>query len=253
VKLTPKTIEAVARVSRAAGTRALAERQQLAGVRKKADRTFVTAADLLVDEVLSEHLPKIVDLPVCSEERNSAQLPRDCWLVDPIDGTAAFVAGIPTWSVSVALILEGRPAMGVVYFPAFDRLVHSGQGAEHRACQWEGEPDRESFALVPSNVHLGYSVSFPGKVRSLGSCSSQLLYVISGDAWFSLLGYVKYWDFAAFVPMLGPAGAEIFRLDGEALDMDLFLVDPKCRQAPLIAAPIGRRDAIRRWITERGS
>jgi len=59
------------------------------------------------------------------------------WVIDPIDGTAAFVAGIPVYGVLIALAYEGKPLLGVIDFPATNERLSglSGQWAHH---DWEG-------------------------------------------------------------------------------------------------------------------
>lgn len=50
------------------------------------------------------------------------------WVVDPIDGTAPFVNGMPTWCVSVAIVLEGEPVVGVIHVPCSDELFAAARG-----------------------------------------------------------------------------------------------------------------------------
>lgn len=56
---------------------------------------------------------------------------RALWCVDPIDGTRDFIRGRPGWAVSVALVIDGAPQVGVLYAPALDELwvARKGQGA----------------------------------------------------------------------------------------------------------------------------
>jgi myo-inositol-1(or 4)-monophosphatase len=73
------------------------------------------------------------------------------FIVDPIDGTRAFVAGDPRWAVSIALVIDGRPRLGVLHLPAL-RLTFSaieGGGA------WQGEtPVRVSHAESLANARV---------------------------------------------------------------------------------------------------
>ncbi|WP_165222959.1 inositol monophosphatase family protein [Affinirhizobium pseudoryzae] len=50
------------------------------------------------------------------------------WVVDPIDGTAPFVNGMPTWCVSVAIVRDGEPVVGVIHVPCSDELYASAHG-----------------------------------------------------------------------------------------------------------------------------
>ena len=83
---------------------------------------MVTAADLEVDRLLHAALiGAFPDDAWLSEERtdDQARLHRGrVWMVDPIDGTRAFVSGLPEFTISVALLVDGLPFLGVVANPA---------------------------------------------------------------------------------------------------------------------------------------
>ena len=94
----------------------------------------VSEADLAVDALLRERLLAIRDAGWLSEESedDAARLARsEVWVVDPIDGTRAYLAGSPDWAVSAALVDAGRPVAAALYAPASDELFLSiaGHGA----------------------------------------------------------------------------------------------------------------------------
>ena len=88
----------------------------------------LTAADLAVDKVLRETLPRVGD-GWLSEETADSPDRLSCertWIVDPIDGTREFVLGIPEWCVSIALVVHGVAVAGGVLHPgAGHRIVGS--------------------------------------------------------------------------------------------------------------------------------
>ncbi len=218
-------------------------------VTAKADDTFVTQYDLQVQNELETVLPRILNVPIISEEKYSIPLPATCWIVDPIDGTAAFVAGIPTWAISIALLEMGMVTFGLIYFPVSNRLIHSEMDAAiFKSKKWVDQPKREDFILLPSSAHRSYSVSFSGKSRSLGSCCAQIYYSIIGQATFSLLGTPKLWDFAAGIPMIEAAGASLFSLSGEPVDVSKYLLNPLFEGSPLLIGPKGYEEVIRKFI-----
>jgi myo-inositol-1(or 4)-monophosphatase len=93
----------------------------------------VTEIDMAVDEQLRDELAAIApDAGWLSEETPPARLaaPR-LWVVDPIDGTRAFIAGQPDWTVSVALVEAGRPVAAALYAPVSEEffLAAAGTGA----------------------------------------------------------------------------------------------------------------------------
>ena len=99
---------------------------------RKADGTAVSEADLAVDQLLHEML--LEDRPDygwLSEETVDDQKrlnKRHVWIVDPIDGTRAFLQGKPHWVVSVALVVDGVVQMGCLYNPVSDEFFEAQRG-----------------------------------------------------------------------------------------------------------------------------
>jgi myo-inositol-1(or 4)-monophosphatase len=93
-----------------------------AHVWSKAGGSPVTAADVTVDTFLKIRLSELLpDTGWLSEETvdEPARLTRrHVWVVDPIDGTRAYMSGHPDWAVCIALLTEGEPVLGVVHAPA---------------------------------------------------------------------------------------------------------------------------------------
>ncbi|HJL20155.1 MAG TPA: inositol monophosphatase family protein [Sandaracinaceae bacterium LLY-WYZ-13_1] len=120
----------------AAGEHALRLYRQGAANRmsKKPDRSPVTEADEAVEERLLKYLRKrYPDAGFLGEETGRSG-PSEAglrWVVDPIDGTRAFIRGIPTWSILVGLERDGVPVLGVAYMPAAEDLFVgiAGEGA----------------------------------------------------------------------------------------------------------------------------
>ncbi|WP_373290560.1 3'(2'),5'-bisphosphate nucleotidase CysQ [Salinarimonas ramus] len=104
-----------------------------ARVWNKAGGSPVTEADVSVDAFLKVRLSQILpEAGWLSEETRDdpARLTRDLvWIVDPIDGTRAFLNGIPDWSVAIALLVDGRPRLGVVHAPALSSFYAARAGA----------------------------------------------------------------------------------------------------------------------------
>ena len=98
----------------------------------KAGGSPVTDADLAADALLKRRLQEALpDAGWLSEETvdDFERLSRrSLIIVDPIDGTRAFVIGDPRWCVSVALVVDERPVAGVVYAPALDETYAAARG-----------------------------------------------------------------------------------------------------------------------------
>ncbi len=116
----------VAAIAREAGEMALADfrpgEPTRARVWSKAGGSPVTAADVTVDTFLkirlSELLPEAGWLSEETVDEPARLHRRHVWVVDPIDGTRAFMSGDPDWAVCVALLSEGAPVLGLVHAPA---------------------------------------------------------------------------------------------------------------------------------------
>ena len=101
----------------------------------KFESSPVSDADIAVDRLLHERLVR-ADTSVAWLSEESLDHPsrltaRYLWIVDPIDGTRAYLAGLPDWSVSVALVNSGRPVAGCLYAPASEQffMAIAGRGA----------------------------------------------------------------------------------------------------------------------------
>src|SRR4051812_18334085 len=89
----------------------------------------VTEADVAVDSFLkvelSAALPASGWLSEETADEPSRLDARRVWIVDPIDGTRAFLSGHPDWSIAIALLVEGRPALGLVFAPTHELLYEA--------------------------------------------------------------------------------------------------------------------------------
>ncbi len=114
----------------------------------------VTEADHLVDAYLRERLSGLApDAGWLSEETldNPDRLSRErVFIVDPIDGTRAFLTGDPRWCVSIALVERGRPTFGVLHLPALGKTFAAAKG---RGATCDGAPISTNVRL-PSDQKL---------------------------------------------------------------------------------------------------
>ena len=95
----------------------------------KADKSPVTDGDLVVDELLSTKIKSFTpNIPVISEETvnlNVKNEDKTFWLIDPIDGTKDYIKKKDEYTLNAALIIDLKPALGIVYAPAKDRLFYA--------------------------------------------------------------------------------------------------------------------------------
>jgi histidinol-phosphatase len=130
-----RALRALEEVVVRAGDTALKHFQQGVVPEKKPDRSPVTAADREAERTIREYV--FTQFPQAEffgeETGREGDNPELRFIVDPIDGTRAFVRGLPTWSVLVGIESAGVPVVGIAYMPAAGDLfsaVH-GHGATH--------------------------------------------------------------------------------------------------------------------------
>lgn len=99
------------------------------------DHSPVSDADIAVNDLLKQRLTALAPAAGWLSEETEDHLPdramTTAWIVDPIDGTRAFIAGRPDWTISVALVEHDRPLLAALYAPVTDEmfLALRGQGA----------------------------------------------------------------------------------------------------------------------------
>lgn len=193
------------------------------------DNNLVTEADLVVQEYIRKEVKAAYPNHRFLGEEGKARpknLPdrEPLWVVDPVDGSASFCAGMPTWGVSIGLFDGLRPMLGVVHLPVTGELYSAASGGmamlNDRGIEVRDDPiDNESLLLTYSRFHSDFTTHFPGKVRSLGSTAAHIAYVARGAACGAILGNVHLWDIAAGLAIIEAAGGTIRGPSGKRLDL----------------------------------
>ena len=214
----------------------------------KSPGQVVTEADLAVDGLLRKTLgnarPAYGWLSEEREDDRSRFAAERAWVVDPIDGTQAFVEGKPEFAVSVGLLVAGRPVLGMVCNPATGELFEARRGAGARL---DGEPIRISGRTTLAGARLLSSRGeikrrrwrdlFPeAHVTTIGSLAYKLALVACGrfDGLISLRR-THDWDIAAAALLVEEVGGRITVADGTALRFN----DPEPHHPGLAAATPG--------------
>ena len=95
----------------------------------KEDKSPVTNGDLKINELITNKIKVITpNLPIVSEETVDLKVEnekKDFWLIDPIDGTKDYIKKKDEYTLNAALIIDSKPAIGIVYAPAKNRLFFS--------------------------------------------------------------------------------------------------------------------------------
>ena len=229
-----------------AGAIALSYFKRAIEVRRKLDGSEVSEADFAVDAALKLTLGDI--RPAygwLSEETEdaAARLERKhVWMVDPIDGTNAFLRHIPEWTISAALVEDGTPVLGVVFNPATGEFFHAVRG---EGAFLNGRPihvtDRTGLdgALIIASGGLFkkriWQTPWPEvETRWVNSVAYRLARVAEGraDATVSLSAKSE-WDLAAGALLVEEAGGTVTDHHGEVLRFN----NPIPKFPSLVAAP----------------
>lgn len=187
----------------------------------KSDGSYVTIADRQAESYLRKEIAKrFPDDGVLGEEEGELQgRSGRRWVVDPIDGTFAFVHGVPFYGVLIALEIEGEASVSVVNIPALGETVSAARGV---GCFFNGEPARVSGTAELKDALLlatdftaceQYGFGRAAKVmqerakasRTWGDCYGYVL-VATGRADVMLDPVMNLWDCAPLLPIMEEAG-----------------------------------------------
>jgi histidinol-phosphatase len=208
-------------------------------VTTKPDRTPVTDADQAVERLLRERIEASrPNDTILGEEYGGEREPGRQWIVDPIDGTANFMRGVPIWGTLIALAIDGVPVVGVVSSPALGKRWWAAKG--HGA--WAQSDGAEESGIAPKRLAVSgvadladASLSYnslqgwdaEGRIddavllsrsvwrsRAIGDMWS---YMLLAEGALDIVGEfdVKPWDLAALVPIVEEAGGRFTSIGGE--------------------------------------
>ncbi|CAM3932534.1 3'(2'),5'-bisphosphate nucleotidase CysQ [Rheinheimera salexigens] len=205
---------------------------------QKADQSPVTTADLAANAIIIDRLSTLTpEIPIISEESRLASLAERhqwsrYWLIDPMDGTQEFVARSGDFAVSIALVEDGWPALGVIYWPKHQVFYYAtrGNGAFKQDSQQiqrinvnhfnVGEclkiavSRRQPLEPIINLLQVEQNVEY----IALGSCSLKSCLIAEGKAdCYMRIGPTGEWDTGAVQVIVEEAGGQI--LDSEFLPL----------------------------------
>ena len=195
---------------------------------------FVTASDKKVEKILIDELQKArPNYSILSEEIGKINNDESFkWIIDPIDGTANFLHGIPHFAISIGLEHDGEIICGIIYDPIKDEMfvAEKGNGSYlnnqrirvssrsklENCIIFTGGPkigvkNRELFLKEYNNV----SSKVPTTIRKLGSASLDMAYVAAGRCDGFWQRDLKYWDIAAGIILVKESGGFVTDFKGE--------------------------------------
>ena len=201
----------------------------------KDDGSLLTVADLAVNTYILDALRKeFPEYPILSEEVKGMPEGNSMWIVDPIDGTKNFSSGNPYFGISIGLIVDGVPEVGVVYSPAENKLYSAKRGS---GAFLNGKKIAVSSCDSMQGAHIlldtgasEQTLRMHGAIRegcsnngalveSKMAASLELCAVASGESDAMAHRGLKAWDIAGGMVVALEAGARITDLVGVEKDM----------------------------------
>jgi myo-inositol-1(or 4)-monophosphatase len=253
----------------AAGRLVMDRYERLERIDYKSARDVVTEADhlseaLIVeairaryprDGILTEEAGALEAIRSVKDPQAPVQEPQRVWVIDPIDGTINYANGIPFFCVSIAMLVDGQPSVGVIHDPARDEFFSATLESPARL------DDRPIHASQKERLtDFVISLSIRGRAvarreravrkavrmsRNMGSAALALAYVANGrfDAMVQE-GGLSPWDVAAAGLIAERAGATVTDFAGGAW----YDVALKPREVGVFAAPPAHHEALLRLI-----
>ena len=195
---------------------------------------FVSASDKKVEKILIDELQKArPTYSILSEEIGKISNDESFkWIIDPIDGTANFLHGIPHFAISIGLENEGEIICGIIYDPIKDEMFIAEKGngsylnnqrirvssrSKLKDCIiFTGGPKKESKDRELSlKEYNDFSSKILIPIRKLGSASLDMAYVAAGRCDGFWQRNLNYWDIAAGIILVKESGGFVTDFRGE--------------------------------------
>jgi myo-inositol-1(or 4)-monophosphatase len=240
-------LETAVVAARLAGQHAMEQMNYVQAI-KKSETELVTRADRECQQIIIQRIRETYpDHGFIAEEGEKGRLfkrspqgePAIWWAIDPIDGTNNFAHGIPIFTVSVAVLAEGRPIVGVIFQPATESMFTAVKGGE---AQLDGRHIVAGEELIGPLTSVGLDSHFgndlpawaceiikSSRFRNFGTTALQMAYVARGGLVANVASTPKLWDIAAGCVITEAADAITTDWKGEKLfpiDLDRYEGQP---------------------------
>lgn len=196
------------------------QRDTLSRETKKSPLDLVSEADGAVETQLQQALAEAFPEDGFLGEETGGDLSQSLWIVDPIDGTTNFLSGLPMWGVSLGLVENGEPKIGIIILPAMgdEYLAIRGQGSTRNGAPIHVKQNRDiEKALfifgrspeLPANGPLTFAADTMQQgalVYAFGCCVYNMTCVANGSCDCYVEQRVYPWDGAAAALLVREAG-----------------------------------------------
>jgi myo-inositol-1(or 4)-monophosphatase len=195
---------------------------------------FVTASDKQVEKILIDELQKArPEYSILSEEIGEINKdPSFKWIIDPIDGTANFLHGIPHFAISLGLEHNKEIICGIIYDPIKDEMFTAEKGngsyVNNKRIRVSSRSKLKDCIIFTGGPKMGskdqdvslkeynaFSSKVLTPIRKLGSASLDMAYVAAGRCDGFWQRNLKYWDIAAGIILVKEAGGFVTDFYGE--------------------------------------
>lgn len=202
----------------------------------KDDGSPVTELDVKIEKLLRERLAAIVPgVGFYGEETTHDQLAKSSWLVDPIDGTDAFIRGLPFCSNLISLLENGQVTLGIIYNFVYDEFYHAirGQGAyvNGKRISVSHRPFERSTIILESSTDYKHELAYARSLFSTMSADQVAQRVMYGydlallasgkvDGVICKEPYEHIWDVAPGALLVEEAGGIVRNLHSDTYNLD---------------------------------
>ena len=206
---------------------------------RKADNSPVTKADKAANDFLCKSLLKLDNIAIISEENHlqaniQAMKQKRFWLIDPLDGTEAFLRRDNNFCICIARVSKGRPELGLIYLPIFQEAYFT-QDNKAFLKDAKGNVKRITTIQMQDKLHMlaskrmkdneklaPYMKSKNATEVSFISSAIKFCYIASGRAQlYPHFFHSKYWDAAAGDALVCAAGGRVVDFAGNQLRYDI--------------------------------
>jgi myo-inositol-1(or 4)-monophosphatase len=203
-------------------------------VSRKGPADFVSAADRRAEEIIYSELKKArPEYSFLMEESGEAKGsdPDRRWIIDPLDGTANFLHGIPHWAISIALEEKGELTAGLVYDPVKDEMFHAEKGGgaslRRKRLRVSGRANTDMAFIAtggPRRALQKQDLFFREQravwdmgaaLRRYGAAALDLCYVAAGRCEGYWERDLKPWDVAAGILIVRESGGFVGDIDND--------------------------------------
>ena len=210
---------------------------QKAKVSHKTDGSEVTNADKGAERLLRKHLRARWPRDAVLGEEYGGELLRSgrCWLLDPIDGTASYVLGVPMFGTLISLLIDGEPVFGCINLSGLGETTYAATGHGCWLKRDGGRPQRvrvgakrvleaaqvgltsfkqSDLLRTPGPWKFAGLLRSVGRIRQVGDCVQYAL-LCRGALDAAVDPLMNPWDIAALAPCVLEAGGSVSDLAGE--------------------------------------